>query len=259
MFLSDRISPATHRVKASQDRQQQIEHPLSRTSSLPLGIDTVGTPGPSTPPLVTHSKPGTPVQDENLTPARHSRLGFQNKAQQWRTSLAVTNSDYYSQWRPQISSLAMLHGSTIVRNIPNAPSLDIISEDEIHNDGLTSTEENEDLVADPSMFRYTPTRILEGLPSSRSSTPQVCATQLNRELPSTGHNVERHSGSFAGGPSIHQKDILPLYLSTNHENVYVLRNGCYIPLNNMKETGDSPTKSDQPHLNVPPIHVSLSP
>ncbi len=99
--------------------------------------------------------------------------------------MAVTNSDYYSQWKPQISTLAMLHGSTVVRNVPRAASLDAISESEsqnaVHTGGTTTetTTEDEDEevveIEDSGVFQYTPSRMMEDLASTHTGEHAIHA------------------------------------------------------------------------------------
>lgn len=241
---------------------------LLRTSSLPSGINMVG----------------NPVQLRLTTSHGHK------KAQFWRNSVAVTNSDYYNQWRPQISSLVKVHGSGAIRPIPSAPSLDTISEyemRELHDDDSQDQyklphaygkrpSHNREPVADPNMFRYTPTPILDPqrqtvpTPLSRPTTPQVgsagfAQTRSQPEMSPFPMTALSPSGSsFLRGSSqaIHvtaaaTNQFVPIFLNPETGNVYMFEEGFYVPLSskNVKEL-EKTTKIDT--LTKPPTPVSSS-
>jgi len=127
---------------------------LSRALSLP---QVIGSVADIPTPVALFSTKAQII--ENLSNQRLKGIGSKKKFQQWRVSLSVTNSDYYSQWRPNISSLAMLHGSSTVRSIPRSTSHGTIAEGEYQD-----KERGIDAVDQPvhlGTFHYTPSQALE--------------------------------------------------------------------------------------------------
>ena len=228
---------------------------LSRTSSLPSAMNTID----------------RPVQLRVSSPRSHK------KAQYWRNSVAITNSDYYNQWRPQISPLVVkAQGGGLP---PSAPSLDTISEYEmrelsdvesqgqfksplVYPKTSQSRTQSRNSMADPSMFRYTPTPILDPqrqtvpTPLSRPTTPQVgSAGFAPNQTPTTPAIVRTASPSLtlpspmanssflkASSQAIHvsaaaNNQFLPLFLNPETGNVYMFEDGYYLPVpaKNVKE------------------------
>ena len=225
--------PAPYIVGGSNFNEQ-----LSRTNSLPSGMNTVD----------------NPVQ-LRLTSSRGHK-----KAQFWRSSVAVTNSDYYNQWRPQMSPLVKVHGSGAIKPAPSAPTLDTISEYEIELHDRRPSTRNQ--VADPKMFRYTPTPIPP--PLSRPTTPQIGnsgfapihTTSLSSPTSATA-NIDFLRGS---SQAIHitaaaTNQFLPLFLNPETGNVYMFEDGYYLPIpsKSVKELEKS-TKANT--LTKPPTPVS---
>lgn len=220
---------------------------LSRTSSLPLGINRID----------------GPVQLRLPNPRAH------RKAQHWRTSVATTNSDYYNQWRPQISPLVRVHSIGSGINLPgqSPASLDTISEYEMRDLGEGEGDDidqefksplvrphmsrRNSINADPSMFRYTPTPILDPqrqtvpTPLSRPTTPQIGSAGYAQTTPSLYLNSPPEGGSNnkiansnflkASSQAIHasaaaNNQFLPLFLNPETGNVYMFEDGYYIPI-----------------------------
>lgn len=218
---------------------------LSRTNSLPLGIDIID----------------RPVQLRLPNPRAH------RKAQNWRTSVASTNSDYYNQWRPQISPLVRVHSHGSGINLPgqSAVSLDTISEfyemQEFGDESIDDNQFKSPLVqphrsnnrdsfnADPSMFRYTPTPILDPqrqtvpTPLSRPTTPQVGGGGYTQNQPTIylssppdgSSKVANSNFLKASSQAIHasaaaNNQFLPLFLNPETGNVYMFEDGYYIPI-----------------------------
>ena len=217
---------------------------LSRTNSLPLGMNTID----------------GPVQIRLPNPRAHK------KAQHWRTSVASTNSDYYNQWRPQLSPLVRVHSIGSGINLPgqSAASLDTISEYEMREFGGDDIDQEyksplvrphvsqrNSINADPSMFRYTPTPILDPqrqtvpTPLSRPTTPQIGSGGYAQPTPSiylnsppeNGYNNKVANSNFlkASSQAIHvsaaaNNQFLPLFLNPETGNVYMFEDGFYIPI-----------------------------
>lgn len=194
---------------------------LSRTTSLPSGINTADRP-------------------VNL------RLGTSRgnkKAQLWRSLVAVTNSDYYSQWRTQISPLVKVHGSGAIKPAPSAPSLDTISEFEYEIELPDRRPGSRGPIADPNMFRYTPTPMLDPArqsvppPLSRPTTPQIGNSGFAPIHTASLTSVGTSNNNFLRGSSqaIHitasaTNQFLPLLLNPETGNVYMFEDGYYIPI-----------------------------
>lgn len=205
---------------------------LSRTNSMPSGMNLVDN-----------------AVQLRLTPTRSHR-----KAQYLRNSVAVTNSDYYNQWRPQISPLVRLHSSG---GLKPAQSLDTISEYDIELQASSSRDQwmhqsREPVVADPNMFRYTPTPILDPArqtvpaPLSRPTTPQVGSTGFSQPPVSsfspTGPGTNATSLLRGSSQAIHitaaaTNQFLPIFLNPETGNVYMFEDGYYVPMSskNIKE------------------------
>lgn len=214
---------------------------LSRTNSMPSGMHTID----------------GPTQLRIPTPRAHK------KAQYWRNSVAITNSDYYNQWRPQISPLVRVQGPGATAPGPSAPSLDTISEYEMRALSRESIHDNfnsplvrphvshhRDSVADPSMFRYTPTPILDPqrqtvpTPLSRPTTPQFGQHQpaISLASPPEGNKIVNSNFLKASSQAIHisaaaDNQFLPIFLNPETGNVYMFEDGYYIPVpsKNVKE------------------------
>ena len=208
---------------------------LSRTNSMPSGMNTIE----------------GPVQLRLHAP-RSSR-----KAQYWRNSVAVTNSDYQSQWRSQLSPLVRVHGSGAIAAAPSAPSLDTISEYEMRGVNDYNQEQfrpphhyarRSEGVADPNMFRYTPTPAMDpssrqrvSAPLSRPTTPQIGSAGFARPaslvITSPPPSASMANTSFLRNSSqaIHisaaaANQFLPLFLNPETGNVYMFEDGYYIPV-----------------------------
>ena len=221
------------------------EGQLSRTNSMPSGMDSIE----------------GPVQ---------LRLGPRSskKAQYWRNSVAVTNSDYQSQWRAQLSPLVKVQGSGAIVAAPSAPSLDTISEYEMRGIGsyqiksplqYVQKSEGRGAVADPNMFQYTPTPALDATarqrvstPLSRPTTPQIGSAGFARPasmvitsppppppppLAQSSSAIAMANASFLKNSSqaIHistaaANQFLPLFLNPETGNVYMFEDGYYIPV-----------------------------
>lgn len=238
---------------------------LSRTNSLPSGVNIVGS---------------NPVQFRQLTTPRSHKKA----AAQWRTSVAITNSDYYNQRRPQISPLVKVHNSGAIRP---APSLDTISEYEMKDicDSSDSRyqlfygdDKDDDIVADPGMFRYTPTPILDPVrqtvptPLSRPTTPQLGSGpavlthyQSRTESPALNQQPAAASLSSAllasNSQAIHAtaaatNQFLPLYINPESGNVYMFERGFYVPLSSrgVEELEKTTTANG---LTKPPAPVNM--
>ena len=153
---AERLDFSYETVHQKQDGMNKSS--LSRASSLPLVIDTVATET-STPATL----PSTTAQTiENLSNQRLWGISSRKKVQQWRTSLSITSSDYYSQWRPLICSLAILHGSNTVRSIPRSSSY-IVSEGEWQIEDGVDTDLAEVQVAEQGIFQYTPSKAVDDI------------------------------------------------------------------------------------------------
>lgn len=211
---------------------------LSRTSSLPSGINS----------------PDSSVQLRSNLPSRG-----QKKAQQWRSSVAVMNSDYYSQWRPQTASsfplLARPRVSPLVRSLGSGvgaghgggggggPSLDTISEYDIELQERRPASAREHM-ADPNMFRYTPVMP----PFSRPTTPQIGSgagfAPIRPASVMSQHSTSAGAGATApvnidflreSSQAIHisaaaTNQFLPLFLNPETGNVYMFEDSYYIPI-----------------------------
>jgi hypothetical protein len=201
-----------------------------------------------------------PVQLRIPNPRAHK------KAQQWRTSVAGTSSDYYNQWRPNVSPLVRaqsLHGGSTA-NLHSGASLGTISEyeyemrdlGESNNDSeqfkspymvQTHRSNRDSYNADPSMFRYTPTPILDPqrqtvpTPLSRPTTPQLgnagyAQNQPIISSPPEGANKVANSNFLkASSQAIHasaaaNNQFLPLFLNPETGNVYMYEDGYYVPI-----------------------------
>lgn len=233
---------------------------LSRTSSLPSGMNMLDAP---------------------IQMRIHSTPRAQKRAQLWRSSVAVTNSDYYNQWRPNM----VKHVAGVM---PSAPSLDTISEYEMR--GLCNNDsedhfrsplvyqqkynhQEKDPVADPNMFRYNPTPILDPVrqtvptPLSRPTTPQIGSVAQNRSTPQPPLSPPETSGgvsntAFLRGSSqtIHvsaaaNNQFLPIYLNPETGNVYMFEEGYYVPVppKNAKELEKA---TNMNNITKPPTAVS---
>ena len=211
--MAGKSQPVTPFVLRSTSEQ------LYRTNSVPSNINTI----------------------DGALPLRFNASRAQKKAQTRRTSVAVTNSDYYNQWRPQMSPLVKARGSGAnIKPAPSAPSLDTISEYDIELLDRRPGPEP----ADPNMFRYTPTPILDpsrqSIPS-RPTTPQIgsggFAPIHSMSIMSPPSSATATNINFLRGSSqaIHvtaaaNNQFLPLFLNPETGNVYMFENGYYIPI-----------------------------
>ena len=213
---------------------------LFRTSSLPGGINE-------------QVPTGSPVQ------LRMNSSRSRKKAQYLRNSVAVTNSDYLNQWKPQMMQLIntqSLGSSTgLMRAVPSAPSLDTISEHELvptfqptHSSLVRSTQQQ----ADPNMFRYTPTPVLDPArqtvprPLSRPTTPvpppSVISSRATTPMLSPGtttttqaeyyrpFSVQRERSQAIPLSSDTENQFLPVFINPQTGAVYMFEDGYYIPL-----------------------------
>ena len=234
------------------------EEPLSRTNSLPSGMNTIE----------------APVQ-LRLSTARGNK-----RAQFWRNSVAITNSDYYNQWRPQMSPLVKLHGSGVITG-PSAPSLDTISEYEMRELGEADSQDqfrsplvhaqmarDKGAVANPNMFRYTSNPILDPArqtvptPLSRPTTPQLgsagfAPTQPFTPAMSTSTNFLRESSQAIHISAAANNQFLPIFLNPETGNVYMFEDGYYIPVPS-KDVQELERTTNVTTLTRVPIPVSVN-
>ena len=210
-----------------------------RTSSLPDGIDEQQVPAAS------------PVQ------LRVSSSRSRKKAQYLRNSVAVTNSEYLTQWKPQMMQLANMQslGSStgLMRAVPSAPSLDTISEHEfVSNFQPTSTFSpltSKQQQADPNMFRYTPTPVLDPArqtvpprPITPVPPPSVLSSQVTTPVLSPGgtsntqgghyrpFSILRESSQAIPLSSDVENQFLPVFINPQTGGVYMFEDGYYVPL-----------------------------
>ena len=237
---------------------------IYRTSSMPGGLeDTV------------HSS--SPVQ-LRLTTSRSRK-----KAQYLRNSVAVTNSDYLNQWRPQMMKLLQLQSPTgSAGSIRTVPSLDTISEHELSAtfqptlSPLISNRQQQQ--ADPNMFRYTPTPILDparqtiprppsrpttpvppsSVLSSRTTTPMLTpsipALQVDSRHP---FQVLRESSQAVRLSSDDENQFLPVFINPESGVVYMFEDGYYVPLapQQVQRTAEDSNKAT---VTQPPAPVSIT-
>ena len=209
-----------------------------RTSSLPGGIDE-------------QVPAASPVQ------LRMSSSRSRKKAQYLRNSVAVTNSDYLTQWKPQMIQLANMQslGSStgLMRAVPSAPSLDTISEHGfVSNFQPTSTLSpltSKEQQADPNMFRYTPTPVLDPArqtvpprPITPVPPPSVLSSQATTPVLSPGgtsttqaghyrpFSILRESSQAIPLSSDMENQFLPVFINPQTGGVYMFEDGYYIPL-----------------------------
>ncbi len=228
-----------------------------RTSSLPGGID--------------EQVPAT-----SSVQLRTSSSRSRKKAQYLRNSVAVTNSDYLTQWKPQMMELVNMQslGSStgLMRAVPSAPSLDTISEHELVASfqptstlsPLTSTQQKQ---ADPNMFRYTPTPVLDPArretvprpitpvpPSSQATTPVL--SPGGTSTTQTGHyrpfSILRESSQAIPMTSDVENQFLPVFMNPQTGGVYMFEDGYYIPL----VPKQLQTMEDSARVTQPPAPVS---
>ena len=212
---------------------------MNRTTSLPGGMDSID----------------GPVQ------LRFQTKGSRKRAQIIRNSIAVTNSDYYNEFRPQVFRRHSQRST-----VPNAPSLDTISEYEMKAYGrkrpasmvispLVISNDN----ADPSMFQYTSTPILDPArqrvptPLSRAATPSIATEAVKADIsiqrsnsfrtfsPIDNPPVSRRPTSvqFEDEPpsetkipfsSDNENQFLPLYMNQESGRIYMFEDGYYFPV-----------------------------
>ena len=216
---------------------------IYRTSSLPGGMNEEGV--------------NETVHISSPVQLRLSTSRLRRKAQYLRNSVAVTNSDYLNQWKPH-----MMHyqspggggGLGLLRPTPSAPSLDTISEHELVADFQPKAVPLSPLVmqqqlADPNMFRYTSTPVLDPprqviprpLSSSRPTTPVPPSVALESRpntppllSPSTGYyrpfSVRRESSRAIPLSSHMENQFLPVYINPETGAVFMFEDGYYIPL-----------------------------
>ncbi len=240
---------------------------LSRTNSMPTGMNTI----------------------EGSVQLRLYAPRSNKKAQYWRNSVAVTNSDYQSQWRSQLSPLVKVHGSGAIAAAPSAPSLDTISEYEMRGIGSYSQDQFKSplhyakkseerggvggAVADPNMFRYTPTPALDpssrqrvSTPLSRPTTPQIGSGGFARPssiiVTSPPPAVANTSFLKNSSQAIHisaaaSNQFLPLFLNPETGNVYMFEDGYYIPVP-AKNVEELERATNINGLTKPPAPVSLT-
>ena len=178
-----------------------------------------------------------------------------------------------------MSHLVKVHGSGgSMRPAPSAPSLDTISEYEMRElsadetsivDPLSTVyqKHSKDL-ADPSMFRYTSTPILDPArqraptPLSRPTTPQVgnagfVPTQIscaNSSPAGTNPSLFRASSQAIHVSTAADNQFLPIFINPESGNVYMFEDGYYLPLSssNVKtlETATNISRFTQPPIPV---------
>ena len=170
------------------------------------------------------------------------------RAQHYRNSVAVTNSDYYNAFRPQLSLLQMHHP---LRSVPSAPVLEAISEHEptttFQSPRRPLSMAREDDTPGPT-FRYTPTPVLDPArqmiptPLSRPTTPQVPLSRpTTPQVPDSpmqlgGYGLVRVPSSRCSTPqpipftSTHENQFLPLFINPQSGNMYMFEDGYYVPL-----------------------------
>ena len=253
------------------NNEPKVEQASSLDVRSPNGIETPSSVVTSPPPSLAQSVPQVYRTsslpggiDKRVPTASHVQLRqsssrSRKKAQYLRNSVAVTNSDYLTQWKPQIIQLVntqSLGSSTgLLRAVPSAPSLDTISEHELVAtfqptstvSPLVSTKQQ----ADPNMFRYTPTPVLDPArqtvprPPSRPTTPVPPSTVLSSQAttpvlsPGTsttqaGHyrpfSILRESSQAIPLSSDVENQFLPVFINPQTGAVYIFEDGYYIPL-----------------------------
>lgn len=233
-------TPSSSVVTSPPPSLAQSNSQIYRTSSLPGGINE-------------RVPTASPIQ------LRPSTSRSRKKAQYLRNSVAVTNSDYLTQWKPQMIQLIntpSLGSSTgLMRAVPSAPSLDTISEHELVAtfqptsalSPLVSTEQH----ADPNMFRYTATPVLDPArqtvprPPSRPTTPvpppSVLTSQATTPVLSPGtsttqggyyrpFSILRESSQAIPLSLDVENQFLPVFINPQTGAVYMFEDGYYIPL-----------------------------
>ena len=170
--------------------------------------------------------------------ASHPKSG-----QNFRNSLAITNSDYYNARRPQ---LLQMHSS--LRHTPSAPALDTISENEpIHRFRSQDIPLSADVIPEDSetpLFRYTPTpeparqtvpmslsRTSTPAPRSRSTTPQ--SYPPIPPVPQSTPATTPQAGTIPFSESI-KDHFVPLYYQPQTGQVYRLESEYYVPLSSQQ-------------------------
>ena len=279
---------------ANDEPEVEVEQESSLNVRSPNGIETpssmVTSPPPSLTPIYrTSSLPGE--IDERVPTAspvqlRMSSSRSKKKAQYLRNSVAVTNSDYLTQWKPQMMQLVNSQslgssGSTgLMRAVPSAPSLDTISEHELVAtfqpastlSPLVSTQKQ----ADPNMFRYTPTPVLDPArqtvprPPSRPITPvpppSVLSSQATTPVLSPGtsttqagqyrpFSILRESSQAIPLSSDVENQFLPVFINPQTGAVYMFEDGYYVPLvprqlQTMEDLARAATTKAQPPASV---------
>ena len=260
-------------AESNADDAPEVEQPSSLNNNMrsPNGVETPSSVVTSPPPSLAPSDPliyrtsslpgGINEQVPTASPVqlRLSTSRSRKKAQYLRNSVAVTNSDYLTQWKPQMMQLIntqSLGSSTgLMRAVPSAPSLDTISEHELVAtfqptstlSPLTSTQQQ----ADPNMFRYTPTPVLDPArqtvpkPPSRPTTPvpppSVLSSQATTPVLSPGtsttqagyyrpFSILRESSQAIPLSSNVENQFLPVFINPQTGAVYMFEDGYYIPL-----------------------------
>lgn len=254
------------------------ESQLYRTASLPGGMNERMS---SESLSLAHAS--SPVQ------MRMSTGRSRKKAQYLRNSIAVTNSDYLNQWKPHMVQLIRSQSpggaSGLMRAVPSAPSLDTISEHELvarfqpptstSNNSVLSPLVTKQQQADPSMFRYTPTPVLDprqtvprpvlsrpttpvppSMASSRATTPAVLSPNA------TGYyrpfSVLRESSQAVPFSSDVENQFLPVFINPETGRIYMFEDGYYVPVVPQQLTQlQSVAESAKTAVTQPPVPVSL--
>ena len=214
---------------------------IYRTSSLPGGMNERGVNEKL-------NKSSSPVQ------LRLSTSRSRKKAQHLRNTVAVTNSDYLNQWKPQMTQLIRSQSPGVVgglmRATPSAPSLDTISEHELvvnfQPKKVLSPLVTQQQQADPNMFRYTPTPVLDPdrqvfpRPPSRPTTPVPPSATSSRATfspllsPNMGSYrsfpMHRESSRTIPLSSDVENQFLPVFINPETGAVYMFSDGYYVPL-----------------------------
>ena len=259
-----------------------VETPSSVVTSPPLSL------APSNPPIYRTSSLPNGIDDQvsSASSTAHLRLNSSSrsrkKAQYQRNSVAVTNSDYLNQWRPQMMQLISTQstGSStgLMRTFPSAPSLDTISEHEFVENfqptlsPVVSTERQQEQ-ADPNMFRYTPTPVLDqagqSLPKlpSRPTTPvppSVLSSHATTSALSVGtsttqpgfyrpFSIVRENSQAIPISMDGENQFLQVFISPQTGAMYMFENGYYIPL--VPRRSQTVEDSDTPMVTQPPVSV----
>ena len=258
--------------------------PLVQTTSVPQIYRTSSLPGGMNERGKNENELSEQTQTSSPVNRRKSTSRSKKKAQYWRNSVAVTNSDYLNQWRPQMMQLIHSQsaggggGGGLMRAIPSAPSLDTISEHELvakfqptSTSTILSPLVTNQQQADPNMFRYTPTPVQDparqylprplsrpttpvppSLASSRATTPAMLSpvSTSNYDRP-----LRRESSQAIPLSSDVASQFLPVFVNSETGGLYMFEDGYYIPL--LPHQLQTLEESARNAVTQPPVPVSL--